>query len=271
MEVGHPHRQRRVISGLLRVNPWKTARHQHRAMEALREGMNRAGDAAQVSDNLYGLEYFNFAATWGVVPVSPRCSRPWLCMEAGYINGNSGEYIADRLRFISAGWNGRHGAAAAIGPVPPDRWDALGLALDPWVEREGYVLLCDQMPNDRAAGPAGWWLKAKYHYLDCGHEVRYRSHPNVMASNESLAAALAGAQICVTWSSTAAVQAVIAGVPTVTLSAESIAGPVTSHRVDAPLYRGDRRPWAYNLAYRQWTLDELRDGTAWKHIRNGMT
>ena len=34
---------------------------------------------------------------------------------------------------------------------------------------------------------------------------------------------------------------------------------------------GDRTQWAYDLAYAQWNLEEMKLGMPWKHLRNSFS
>ncbi len=249
------------------------ASHQLDAMVALAGGLARHGIHIDISAGTEGADRADFIVWWGDKVPDELRDRPRLILEAGYINGRSGDYVKDRLRFVSVGWNGLHGRAdpGAL-DCPPDRWNNIGVELMPWKTDGNYILICDQHPGDSVSpGNRRWWAAA----LDeVDPEVRrstiYRPHPLMAHDMGPLAQSLRDAAMCVTWSSTAALEAVCLGVPTVALDRGSIAWPVTSHSVSDPTYLGDRSGWAYNLAYRQWTHEELADGTAWKHMRPGL-
>ena len=70
----------------------------------------------------------------------------------------------------------------------------------------------------------------------------------------------------VTYNSNAAVEAVIAGVPSAAYGMGTMAWDVTSRSVEGPLWRGDRLQWAERLAYTQWTCPEMEAGLAWTHL-----
>lgn len=190
-----------------------------------------------------------------------------LILEAGYINGNSGNYIRDRLRFVSVSWDRMHGRSTWNLEAPADRWEALGIRMKPWRMNDGYVLICDQVPGDSAAPDAPDWWSSVAERFEPDREVIYRPHP--IATGLQLAplkTALEGARFCFTWSSTAAIEAVIEGVPTWALDPGSMARPVCAHSEDDGAHLIKREQWAYNLAYRQWTLTELESGEAWETI-----
>lgn len=66
------------------------------------------------------------------------------------------------------------------------------------------------------------------------------------------------AAVLATWSSAAAIEARIAGVPTVICSEQCAAHGIT------PMIRDS---WIDTLADNQWTLAEIRDGVAWRALR----
>lgn len=251
-----------ALKALLLYDPRKA--HQKTAMQAFAEGLRCHGHLAHLvtHDNLR--DRHDFIVTWG--DKGPR-EIPRLCLEAGYINDTTGDYVADRLRFISVGWNGLHNHADAIYERPATRWRELGLALAPWKTSGRYVLVLEQYPTDSGAPRAEDWQGVKTALRRLyGDQVRVRPHPLASGNTGPLAAALEGAWLAVTWASTAAVEAVIAGVPTITLDPGAIAWPVAGHSLYEPVYTGPREQWAYNLAYRQFRLSELSDGTAWEYI-----
>jgi hypothetical protein len=245
--------------------------HQWDAMMALAEGMARYGIDADVTDS-YAAGRADFVVWWGDKVPEPLHAKPRLILEAGFINGRSGDYVTDRLRFVSAGWSGLHGRADP-GPLdrPPHRWDALAEAMMPWRTEGTTTLICGQHPGDATAPRAQKWWRGAIEYATArGLTVIYRPHPLMAPDIRPLRESLADAAICVTWSSTCGIQSVIAGVPTIAMDRGSMAWPVASHDFDEKPYLGDRSQWAYNLAYRQWTHAELADGSAWEYMKYGI-
>ena len=95
--------------------------------------------------------------------------------------------------------------------------------------------------------------------------------PNVLIShNENLLQDFDNAYCVVNYNSSPAIAAAIEGVPTIVLDpARSQAAAVSHHSLDKieNLQEFDREPWIHKMAQMHWTLDELKDGTAWKHLR----
>jgi len=77
--------------------------------------------------------------------------------------------------------------------------------------------------------------------------------------------------VLATHSSNAAVDAILAGVPAIVLG-PGIARPVASHslaEIDDPRWPSieDRGQWLADLAYCQWTVDEMASGEMWNIVR----
>jgi hypothetical protein len=72
----------------------------------------------------------------------------------------------------------------------------------------------------------------------------------------------------VTFNSNSAVESVIAGIPSFVDDHGSMAFEVSNRNL---IYLDDpktpeREQWAYNLAYCQWTHEEMRSGETWAHL-----
>ena len=248
--------------------------HQRDAMRALASGMRRCGIETRIKPApAYPHFDDDFLVTWGDKIETQASGVPRLILEAGYINGSGGSYNENRQRFISTSWNHRHGLSDWAWPngVNGERWDALGIKLQPWKQDGEYVLLLEQTEGDTAA-PDVEQFRRQIAQECTRRKWRWavRRHPCHYPNQRTLAEDLAGARLAITWCSTAAVEAVIAGVPTYALGPGSIAAPVTMRSLSDAPYMGDRTTWANRLAYRQWALAELADGSAWPHIQSGL-
>lgn len=248
--------------------------HQRKYAELMRAGLERQGvTVAYGHYNAPTVRELDFAVVWGspakqpaVAAASPRL----LVMERGH--------VGDRMTLVSCGWDaiGRRGRYAR----PADggaRWNRLfGHLLEPYwfppagtaPQSSGYALLIGQVPGDAALGKLeldGWVKRVTTALANQGWAVRYRPHPLAIPPRRSLAEDLAGAGVCVTFNSTAGVEAVLAGVPTVTLDEGAMAWDVAGHALDE-IVRPDRTAWAHDLAYTTWTPDELSSGEVWAHL-----
>jgi hypothetical protein len=206
---------------------------------------------------------------------------PLLVMESGFFQ--------PRDEWTSLAWNGLSGRGHYVPAGDKgERFERyFSKTLKPWREdKKGYALLIGQVPWDAALYHLDMdkWLQVTTKKLiKRGWNVLYRPHPKYLEalqekhetltvavgarlSHGSLNEDLAGAAFCLTYNSNAAVEAVLAGVPTVSLHNGSIAWPVTSHDLDQPFFYPDRTRWCHDMAWRQWTLEEMAAGDAWRHV-----
>ena len=69
----------------------------------------------------------------------------------------------------------------------------------------------------------------------------------------------------VSLNSSVGVDAVLDGIPTVTMDEQAMAWDITSHAPDE-VRTPDRRPWVRWLAWTQWHHEEIREGKPIKHL-----
>lgn len=149
-----------------------------------------------------------------------------------------------------------------------------GVGLRPWFGNYNRqtIVLCPQSPHFMhvIAERAGDWLEDTKVVLRkyTGRPFKVRDwSSNKTKLSSTLAADLQDAYVLVTWSSAAAITAILSGVPAVCLgpcAAQPMATPV--EELDF-LRAPDRENWAAVLADNQWTLEEFRNGTAWRALR----
>lgn len=190
-------------------------------------------------------------------------------------------YIRDREAFISIGVNGLNGYAEfGNDHCPSDRWKKHGVDVAPWRRDGKYIVIMGQCPGDASVRHTDilQWASSVALSLRERAElpVKFRPHPlSLQRTVEGadlltgeLHDALAEAALVVTFNSNSAVDAVLSGVPTVTCDKGSMAWDVSSHAVEQTPVTPDTTQWCYDLAYCQWTHDEIADGEAWEHIRH---
>jgi hypothetical protein len=139
-------------------------------------------------------------------------------------------------------------------------WGLVGAEVEPLVDRpKGYTLIVEQSPDhmDYVAEDASQFY-ALCKYLRAKHKTRTREwHANKPTLMATLAADLAGANHVVTHSSAAGVMAVMAGIP---VSCSPFCVAYGDRLWD------DRLHWAGVLADNQFSLNEMKDGTAWQQV-----
>lgn len=203
---------------------------------------------------------------WRAIQAQKERGRRVIIIESGYVR---------RDRYWSVGWDDINGYADfRLDPdMPGDRWAALGVALEPWIEpdRRKPVLFCGQRPHGSGAfhldDYAAWEHETRRAIRAMGFKVKYRPHPGT-AFSRPLDHELHDVSAVVTLNTTAGVEAVIAGVPTIALDRASMAWPVAGHDIEAlrDPPTPERGAWACGLAYCQWTPDEMASGATWAHL-----
>lgn len=237
------------------------APHQVEMASAMMAGFKRHGISVQrICPRSSGDD---IVCVWGWRTARKWLDRPVLVMELGY--------VGDRIKaWRSLGWNGLNGRAR-FPTGDGSRWQRyFADVMRPWSYRDGYALLIGQIPGDASVDSINinrWLTNTRRALEERGYEVRLRPHPLVRSPKRSLADDLAKASVCVTYNSNTGVDAVLSGVPAVTMDEGAMAWPVTAHSLDDDFIRPDRTEWAHNLAWCQWTMDEIASGEAWEHVR----
>jgi hypothetical protein len=181
---------------------------------------------------------------------------------------------------------------------PTDRWELmseeLGLRLKPYRREGRHVLIVGQNPGDaslRGADIFDWMHKTatKARWVT-DRPIVVRPHPvtpeAMMREFERRFAAFEGivvdypptrpvravledCWVLLAYSSSATIDAFIEGVPCITASPANMAWPVSDHeldRIEQPTLFA-REQWLSDLAYAQWSVEEMRAGAVWRHLR----
>lgn len=184
--------------------------------------------------------------------------------------------------YHQVGWGGAagHGDFRADKNPPLDRWEQMGFAEDWRTIKNGFIVVMGQLPRDvqvQDTDHRKWCRETVAYYDSIGLPVVFRPHPKVNDVMEygvpaqfidprDLETTLRTARTVVTWNSTSAVDAVVAGVPTITMDRGSFAWDVTAHDLDVLDHTCDRERWLALLGYAQWTDAELASGEAWRWL-----
>jgi hypothetical protein len=164
---------------------------------------------------------------------------------------------------------------------PHDRLAKLGVDIAPR-RAEGRQIIVAGM-SAKAAAVEGLrpqqWEQATINRLRqlSPRPIVYRPKPNWLGSSPipgsiyekgtSLEAALRGAHAVVTHHSNVAVDAILAGIPAI--CPEGVAAPMsgkTLEEIETPPMPDGRAQWAADIAYCQWTIAEMQNGLAWRHL-----
>jgi len=99
-----------------------------------------------------------------------------------------------------------------------DRFSKLGIQLMPWRTEPGYILICAQrgIGSYKMASPHKWEARMFRHLVGMGErQLKIRHHPGKVLPKTTLDEDLAGARVCLVWSSTSGLRALQLGVPVV--------------------------------------------------------
>jgi hypothetical protein len=176
--------------------------------------------------------------------------EPWWYLDNSYfdcVRGKQFRATKNDLQFRGA----RHTQSTG------DRFDALGLRVQPWHNNpEGHWLVCPQSDwfMRHLSGAPDWfsWVKP------IEGEIRVRPWlRDKLKRQATLVEDLKGARCLITHSSAAAVGALLEGIPIHVSDASAVS------RVG---FESDRLPVMQALADNQFTLKEMKDGTAWRML-----
>lgn len=101
-------------------------------------------------------------------------------------------------------------------------------------------------------------------------------HKGTSPSNggDNLAKDLEKARVCISYTSNSLTEAICEGIPSISLSDECFAWPVSYHNLDILKDRSlvcniDRTQWLHDCAYAQWKLSEINSGIPHRRLLNG--
>lgn len=240
---------------------------------AMSEGIRACGDETVLTRHLsYRQAQVGVMYGWQFNAMLRRHPK-FLYADLGY--WRRGRY----WRFAANAWSPSSGMARGM---QSDRFAALGIEVLP--EHSGaYVLVLGASQKSSAQHGFGymrWEMKVCEKLLGLGARVLFRPKPNdsharaiagtTYAARGPVEALFAEASLVVAHHSNVCLEAVAAGcaVHCVTGIAAERSVPLETWR-DPPRLPG-REQFLADAAYTQWTVDEMRSGEAWRHMRAGV-
>lgn len=161
---------------------------------------------------------------------------------------------------------------SGVGESDGKRFAELGEQVAPWQQDGTHIVICEQSTffMQTIAGLSYPWMEVivgRLQQLTTRPLQKRAWSSDKMKLGRTLGAALAGAHALVTWSSAAAVTALLAGVPIVSCgpSAAKILGGELKD-IECLPRPGWRSLWAGVLADNEWTLEEIHSGMAWEKL-----
>lgn len=256
--------------------------HQMKRAESFKRGVARHGINATISTHTSSPTPCDLAVFWGmhrskqIRDLQTKNGNDFLVMERGY--------VGDRFYWTSIGYGGLNGRADFCNKDSLGiRWEStFSQHMKEWNPVGEYILLTAQVVGDASLAH----LNGNPNYNQIVSELRkhtkrtiyFRPHPQrpvpcpsgaVMCPHKDLNVALENAHTVVTINSNSSVDSVLAGKPCITLDIGSMAYAVTKHDFSdiENQYMPDRIQWAYDLAYTQWSPEEIENGDAWEHLK----
>lgn len=182
----------------------------------------------------------------------------------------------------------------------PDRWELIkrkeNLELKPWREwtKDGHILIIGQNRFGVSSYDIDVWkwhveIAEKLLQLEQSRnrEIKFRIHPRgryaqalenfpkdpritISQDNKPLKEDLKNCHCVITYTSNAVCECLLEGIPCLTLSKGSPAWDITFHSldyIDDPPHTDRRTQWLFDLCYKQWSIDEIRKGLPWLHLK----
>ena len=275
-----------------------TMGHQVKYIEDMLNSMSNAGcectfekgtSTRPINMVQFPRKFYDIGVCWGVRRLQQmknlEIAKNILVIENSYLNN-----IQHREKeWVSIGWNGLNGRANFYNKMSPsDRWEKHfndGRMLE-YTDGE-YVLIPLQIRTDASI------RGLNINYQNICNEIRkftnlpikIKQHPTANDGQDIISGkdisyidrmmpikdAVKNAKIVVTVNSNAGVDAVVAGKPVISLDVGSMVYDISSHsfeKINLPDWP-DRTQWGYDIAYAQWHPNEIKNGEAWNHLKQG--
>ena len=201
-------------------------------------------------DVVVGWSMFRGSRRWAVYRAVKAAGGRAIILENGWLSPLAG---ARYFQVALDGWNG-------TGHFPdesPDRWASWNVPLQPWRQDGRHVLVLGQKAQsigDARRMPPGWAQSLRL-------ETRRPVLRRMPGAARPLEQDLRGAWCTVTWTSTAAIKGLVAGIPAFHCGPNTLCPELSKPGLDveAPIYP-DRQPVFERLAWCQWTAEEIATG-----------
>lgn len=266
-----------------KVAPWVTS-----WLEAVEAGFKKHGIISTLSDYKSAKDKpdvnCDLAVFWShrpyhIINTQRERGLNYIALERGF--------IGKRTEWTSFCLNGLNGRAdwSHCKNSPADRFLKYhSEKLKPYrLNLKGNILIIGQVNGDesvRGIRLDAWYEKIIHEFREMSpdFDTIVRQHPQMIKKSEyeeigmgggkSLQTAFNNAVAVVTLNSNTSVESVFEGIPTFTFDEGAMAWEVTQHTPASTFEMNDRRQWAYDLAYKQWTLEEIESGLSWDHLKN---
>lgn len=250
--------------------------HQTEHCKAAMEGFNALGIKATFYPFKIEKPKTKHVCCWGWREAKEYVKKGYkvLVMEHGY--------IGNRRKYSSLAWNGLngHGIFPETQNDNGERFREHGGVLKPWKTGGGGALILCQLPGDQSL--AG--VNIEQFYVELANKLKmqnepcfFRQHPVAIKKGKllrvpyaremrtDLADSLSRVKYSLCYNSNSSVDSILNGTPCVVFDKGSMAYEMCGKEV-GDIRRPDREEWAHRLAWKQWTLEEIANGSALKRL-----
>ena len=232
-------------------------------------------------------EWCDVSVNWGIYKKHlPYTETRQVIHDWQEINGNKAIVIESgyikRDRYYSVGYGGLNGRADFNNKdCPPDRWKELGVDLKDYRSQGEHILLCGQVPWDASVQHVDYtqWCADTVEAIKnrTDRPIVFRPHPKApigaklsgvkMSEASSIKEDFKNCWGVVAFNSNSLVEAAIEGLPVFACDEGAMSLDISNSIIDleTPKFY-NREQWAYNLAYAQWTREEMARGLPWNHL-----
>ena len=206
-----------------------------------------------------------------------------------------------KVVFVDLGYWGRHHGGRFAGyhkitinsrhpvsyfqdrPRPLDRFNKLNVPIKSWRNNDGHILLCGM--GAKGAQACGLvteeWEKSVIKQIKSvtSRPILYRPKPSWRGARpingtlynqpqSSFQEVLVNSHCVVSHHSNCNVDGLMEGIPS--FCVDGVASALSCgdfSKIETPFKPGNREQWAADLAYVQWTVPEMTDGTAWRFLK----
>lgn len=271
------------------VAVYSIANHKRSQMccTAMYSGIRACGDRAYlIPEDQYRGPQFPLAVFYGYTPILRGIMADYVKagLKAVYID--LGYWKREGLRgYHKLSINSRHPTQYFQSVSHrSDRAAALGITAKGWRERGQHILLAGM--GDKAANVEGKavesWERNAIEALQrvTKRRIIYRPKPSWLQAkpipgtvyspkDQALESVLVNCHAIVTHHSNVAVDALVEGVPS--FCWQGLAAPLSLQdlaQIEEPYYPHGREQWISDIAYTQWSVDEMLVGRAWRHLKD---
>lgn len=229
---------------------------------------------------------YDAAAFWGFIEPCQNVMRDFRAVGKPVIYIDQGYWGRGKNGHFKVSVNARHPTAYfQRRPHRGDRARALGITAKPWTGNGGHILVAGM------SAKAAWAEKLEpVESFERGaidtlrkatdRPIIYRPKPSWKDAKpiegieysdplQSLAEALTDCHAVVTHHSNVAVDGLVDGIPCFVWDGVATKmGSSDLRLIDKPLRPDDRDQWCADVAYTQWTMQEMRQGLVWRHFKD---